>query len=103
MQLDDVERRAVYLPEGLGHAFMALEDDTVVNYLCSAPYAPDREHGIHPLDPAIGISWPTTATRRQRADPPALAEGRRSSHPGRGAGPRPAATWEDAQAFSRSL
>ena len=59
--LDDVDRRAVYLPEGLGHAFMALEDHTVVTYLCSAPYAPGREHGIHPLDPDVGIDWPTTA------------------------------------------
>lgn len=57
--LDDVERRALYLAEGLGHAFMALADHTVVNYLCSAPYAPGREHGIHPLDPAIGVDWPT--------------------------------------------
>ncbi|HEX2894086.1 MAG TPA: dTDP-4-dehydrorhamnose 3,5-epimerase [Marmoricola sp.] len=57
--LDDVDRKALYLSEGLGHAFMALADDTVVNYLCSAPYAPGREHGVHPLDPAIGIAWPT--------------------------------------------
>jgi dTDP-4-dehydrorhamnose 3,5-epimerase len=57
--LDDVDRKALYLSEGLGHAFMALADDTVVNYLCSAPYAPGREHGVHPLDPAIGIEWPT--------------------------------------------
>ena len=57
--LDARDRRAVYLPEGLGHAFMALEDDTVVTYLCSTPHAPDREHGIHPLDPQIGIEWPT--------------------------------------------
>ena len=41
---------------------MSLEDDSIVTYLCSAPYAPGREHGIHPLDPAIGIDWPT-ATR----------------------------------------
>jgi dTDP-4-dehydrorhamnose 3,5-epimerase len=27
-------------------------------YLCSTPYAPEREHGVHPLDPAIGIAWP---------------------------------------------
>jgi len=58
--LDDQDRKAVYVPEGLGHAFMALEDHTIVNYLCSAPYAPGREHGIHPLDPEIGIDWPTT-------------------------------------------
>lgn len=59
--LDDVDRRAVYLSEGLGHAFMSLEDGSTVVYLCSAPYAPGREHGVHPLDPAIGIQWPTTA------------------------------------------
>jgi dTDP-4-dehydrorhamnose 3,5-epimerase len=58
VELDDQNRKALYLAEGLGHAFMALADDTVVNYLCSAPYAPGREHGIHPLDPAIGIAWP---------------------------------------------
>jgi len=58
--LDDVDRRAIYLSEGLGHAFCSLEDDSVVVYLCSAPYAPGREHGVHPLDPAIGIAWPTT-------------------------------------------
>ena len=38
---------------------MALEEHSVVSYLCSAPYAPGREHGVHPLDPAIGIEWPT--------------------------------------------
>lgn len=59
--LDDVDRRAIYLSEGLGHAFLSLEDDSTVLYLCSAPYAPGREHGIHPLDPEIGIDWPTTA------------------------------------------
>lgn len=58
--LDDVDRRAIYLGEGLGHAFMSLEDDSTVLYLCSTGYSPGREHGIHPLDPAIGIDWPTT-------------------------------------------
>jgi dTDP-4-dehydrorhamnose 3,5-epimerase len=59
--LDDVDRRAIYLAEGLGHAFMSLEDDSTVLYLCSTGYAPGREHGIHPLDPAVGIDWPRTA------------------------------------------
>jgi len=56
--LDDVDRRQVYLAEGLGHAFMALEDDTTIVYLCSTPYAPERERTVHPLDPALGITWP---------------------------------------------
>lgn len=58
--LDSAEHKAVYIAEGLGHAFLALTDGAVVNYLCSAPYAPGREHGVHPLDPALGIDWPTT-------------------------------------------
>ena len=57
--LDDVDRRAIYIPEGLGHAFLSLEDDSTVMYLCSTGYAPGREHGIDPLDPRIGIEWPT--------------------------------------------
>lgn len=58
--LDDTDRRAVYLGEGLGHAFMSLQDASTVVYLCSELYAPEREHGIHPLDPEVGIAWPTT-------------------------------------------
>ncbi len=57
--LDDVNRKAIYLSEGLGHAFMSLEDGSTVMYLCSTPYAPGREHEVHPLDPAIGIDWPS--------------------------------------------
>jgi dTDP-4-dehydrorhamnose 3,5-epimerase len=56
--LDDVDRRAIYLAEGLGHAFLALADQSVVTYLCSEGYRPGREHGVHPLDPEIGIAWP---------------------------------------------
>jgi dTDP-4-dehydrorhamnose 3,5-epimerase len=58
IRLDDTDRRAVYLGEGLGHGFIALEDDSTVMYLCSTGYAPAREHGINPFDPALGISWP---------------------------------------------
>ena len=58
VSLDDVDRRAVYLAEGLGHVFVALTDEATVTYLCSTPYAPTREHGVHPLDPAIGVDLP---------------------------------------------
>jgi dTDP-4-dehydrorhamnose 3,5-epimerase len=58
VRLDDVDRRAVYVSEGLGHAFMALTDDATVTYLCSTAYAPNREHGVNALDPALDIPWP---------------------------------------------
>jgi len=51
-------RNAVYLSEGLGHAIMALEADTVAIYLCSTVYNPGHEHGVNPLDPALAIQWP---------------------------------------------
>ncbi|MFO7243519.1 MAG: dTDP-4-dehydrorhamnose 3,5-epimerase family protein [Actinomycetes bacterium] len=59
--LDDVDRRAIYLSEGLGHGFLSLADGSTVTYLCSEPYSPAREHEVHPLDPGIGIDWPTVA------------------------------------------
>jgi dTDP-4-dehydrorhamnose 3,5-epimerase len=59
VRLDEVDRRAVYISEGLGHGFCALTDDATLSYLCSTTYAPEREHGIHPLDPRLGIEWPT--------------------------------------------
>jgi len=58
VRLDEESRRAVFLAEGLGHAFTALTDQATVIYLCSTPYAPGREHGVHPLDPDLGIEWP---------------------------------------------
>jgi dTDP-4-dehydrorhamnose 3,5-epimerase len=57
VRLDDERRAAAYLSEGLGHAFIALTDDATVVYLCSSVYNPSGEHGIHPLDPAIGIDY----------------------------------------------
>jgi dTDP-4-dehydrorhamnose 3,5-epimerase len=58
VRLDDDTRHAVFLAEGLGHAFLALTDEATVVYLCSTGYAPEREHGVHPLDPELGIAWP---------------------------------------------
>lgn len=54
--------QAVYLSEGLGHAFLGLSESATVVYLCSTSYAPTREHGVHPLDPALGIGWPSEVT-----------------------------------------
>lgn len=56
--LDDVDRRAIYLSEGLGHAFVALSGEATVNYLVSDVYNPKAEHGIHPLDAHIGLRFP---------------------------------------------
>jgi len=53
--LDAVDRRAVYIAEGLGHAFVSLEDNTVMSYLVSEVFNPVRELAINPLDTSIAL------------------------------------------------
>ncbi|MFP7759727.1 dTDP-4-dehydrorhamnose 3,5-epimerase family protein [Marisediminicola sp. LYQ134] len=61
VRLDTVDRKAVYIPEGLGHAFVALTDDATVSYLVSDVYNAAAEHGINPLDAQIGLEFPDEA------------------------------------------
>jgi len=77
VELDTVKRNAVYVAEGLGHAFCALSESVTVGYLCSEPYAPNREHGIHPLDPDLELPWPdgeATVLSPKDAAAPTLSE-----------------------------
>lgn len=75
VRLDDRDFRAVYLAEGLGHCAVALEDDTVLSYLCSTEYDPDREKGVSPTDPALALPMPADALLSARdTGAPALAE-----------------------------
>ena len=75
--LDTIDRRAIYLSEGLGHAICSLEDNSTVMYLCSATYDPVREHGINPLDPELGLAMPAGVTpvlSARDATAPSLSE-----------------------------
>lgn len=94
--LDDRERRAVYLSEGLGHGFAALSDDATLTYLCSETYNPGGEHGIDPLDREVGIVWPVEAPQLSGKDAvaPSLTQARE-------AGLLP--DYEQCVAFRRSL
>jgi dTDP-4-dehydrorhamnose 3,5-epimerase len=76
VRLDDVDRRCVYIAEGLGHGFCALSDDATLTYLCSATYNPTGEHGVHPLDPELAIEWPATTPQLSERDAaaPTLAQ-----------------------------
>ena len=56
---------------------MALTDDATVVYLCSTGYAPEREHGVNPLDPQLGFAWPEgiePVLSEKDAEAPTLAE-----------------------------
>lgn len=55
VELDATNRRAVFLAEGLGHAFLSLEDETTVSYLVTDVFCPEREHAITPLDTELAL------------------------------------------------
>lgn len=96
--LDDKERKAIFLSEGLGHCFVALTDDATVSYLVTDVYRPDREHGINPLDREIGLVFPDEAgaplLSPKDTDAPGLAEAAAS-------GLLP--TWDAARAYYETL
>jgi dTDP-4-dehydrorhamnose 3,5-epimerase len=49
--------KAVLISEGLGHGFLALENNTAVAYLVSTAFSPTDEYEINPLDKKIAINW----------------------------------------------
>ena|ERR1700753_1093505 len=51
-------RRALWLPPGFAHGFLALEDDTLLLYKCTATHTPEAERAIHYSDSKLGIAWP---------------------------------------------
>jgi dTDP-4-dehydrorhamnose 3,5-epimerase len=57
VRLDEVNRKSVYVSEGLGHGFAALTENTTIAYMCSSTYNPAAEFTVNALDPAIGIDW----------------------------------------------
>ncbi len=62
--LESDRPRAVFIAEGLGHAFLALEDGSSVTYLVSSGYSPGREFGVSPLDPELDLPWPADVDLR---------------------------------------
>ncbi len=98
VRLDAVDRRAVYVGEGLGHAFVSLEDGSTVTYLVSEVFNPSAEHGITPLDETVALEFPAEAGEPllspKDLEAPTLLEARAS-------GLLP--TWEASSAYGRAL
>lgn len=59
VELSAENRRGLYVPVGVGHAFgvLAGAGPATVSYLVTEAYNPTGEHGVNPLDPALGIDW----------------------------------------------
>jgi dTDP-4-dehydrorhamnose 3,5-epimerase len=58
VDLTAVNRHMLYVPEGCGHGFLTLEDETEVFYQMSEFYHPELARGVRWDDPAFQIVWP---------------------------------------------
>ena len=58
VELSAENRLAMYVPEGCGHGFLTLDDDSEVHYQISQSYMPEAAKGVRWDDPAFAISWP---------------------------------------------
>ena len=58
VELNPQEFRSMYFPVGTGHAFVALEDDTVMSYMISDSYVPENELALSVFDPELGLPIP---------------------------------------------
>ncbi len=96
--LDDVDRKAIFISEALGHAFIALTDHTVVSYLVTDTFTPAREHGLSPVDAQIALEFPSelgapVLSEKDVAAPTLLEAAASGKLP----------TWDDARAFYATL
>lgn len=51
-------RKMLYIPKGFAHGFLALEDNTLLSYLCGDRFDPETNGGIRWNDPQLAICWP---------------------------------------------
>lgn len=58
VELSDVNRQMMFVPEGCAHGYLTLKANSEVYYLVSAFYEPDAEKGIRWNDSAFNIEWP---------------------------------------------
>ena len=60
--------KSIFIGEGLGHGFLALEENTLVSYLVSTPYSPDHEFAINPIDEELKIEWGMNVSKLKISD-----------------------------------
>jgi CDP-6-deoxy-D-xylo-4-hexulose-3-dehydrase len=52
------DQKYVYVPAGVAHGYVSMEDNTLTLYYKGAVYDPAKEINVNALDPSLGITWP---------------------------------------------
>ena len=62
LELSAENKKQLWIPPGLAHGFLTLEDDTEFLYKCTDYYAPQHDNSLLWNDPDVGIEWPSLNT-----------------------------------------
>lgn len=62
VELSQDNRKALLVPENVGHGFITLQDDSEVYYEISALHEPTASIGVRWNDPVFAIQWPEEPT-----------------------------------------
>lgn len=57
-ELSERNHLSLWVPVGFAHGFVALEDETLVHYKCTAIHTPEAERALSYKDPQVAIEWP---------------------------------------------
>ena len=57
-ELSEYNNHQLFIPKGMAHGFLTLEDNTIFSYKCSEFYCKGAEDSIVWNDSSIGIKWP---------------------------------------------
>ncbi len=57
MKLSGENKLSLFIPRGMAHGFLALEENTVFTYKCDNYYNPEMENGLKYNDPDVNIDW----------------------------------------------
>jgi dTDP-4-dehydrorhamnose 3,5-epimerase len=60
--LSEANGHSLLISEGIGHAFLALENGTIANYLCTSEFNPASDKTINPLDSSLAIGFSEKAS-----------------------------------------
>ena len=67
--LSDANNRSILIGEGIGHGFLALEDNSVVRYVCDEFYDAENDGSINPMDPELNLGLDSLLSRLGLGDP----------------------------------
>lgn len=68
LELRGGDNRHVYIPQGYGHAFLSLEDNTTQLFTTDEHFYPGESKKIRYDDPKIGLSLPVEITAMSEGD-----------------------------------